>query len=173
MNKAIFLDRDGTINVETEYLHECDKLQFIPGSVEALAMMKGKGYLLIVVSNQSGVGRGFFSMEDVERVNGYMNELLEQKNAAIDAFYCCPHVEADHCTCRKPETGLYRKAAGDFDIDMKASFMVGDKITDILAAGQLGCGYGLVLSGHGIEEKYLRQHEGHYFNNLLEFARSL
>lgn len=173
MKKAIFLDRDGTINVEADYLHECEKMQFIPGSVEALSILKEKGYLLIVISNQSGVGRGFFPMEDVERVNAYMNEFLRMKNAEIDAFYCCPHVEEDHCTCRKPATGLYRKAAQDFDIDMKESYMVGDKITDILAATELGCGYGLVLSGHEIEEGYLKQHEGHYFNNLLAFAKSV
>lgn len=173
MKKAVFLDRDGTINVEVEYLHECEKLKFIPGSIEALALLKEKGYLLIVITNQSGVGRGYFPIEDVECVNQYMNHLLEEKNAGIDGFYCCPHVEEDHCTCRKPKTGLYRQAAREHDIDLKESYMVGDKVTDILAAEKLGCGYGLVLSGHNIEEQYLKQYQGHCYGNLLEFAQAL
>lgn len=173
MNKAIFLDRDGTINVEKEYLHECDKLEFIPGVVEALTILKKKGYLLIVISNQSGVGRGYFPVEDVKKLNQYMNQLLEEQQAGIDDFYFCPHVEADACTCRKPQTGMYEKAAREHDIDFKTSYMVGDKVSDILGAEKLGCGYGLVLSGHAIEEKYLKQYEGHCYGNLLEFAKSV
>lgn len=173
MKKAVFLDRDGTINVEKEYLHECDKLEFIPGVEEALALLRKKGYLLIVISNQSGVGRGYFPKEDVVRLNQYMNELLLEKQAKVDDFYFCPHVEGDNCSCRKPMTGMYEQAAREHDIDLKESYMVGDKVTDILGAEKLGCGYGLVLSGHAIEEKYLKKYEGHCYKNLLEFAKSL
>lgn len=173
MRKAVFLDRDGTINEETEYLHECDKLRFIPGTQEALRLLKEKGYLLIVITNQSGVGRGYYPIEDVYKVHRYMNELLREDGAEIDGFYCCPHVESDRCTCRKPMTGMYLAAQKEFDIDMKQSYMVGDKITDILAANELGCGVGLVLSGHDIDEEYRMQYEKYCYRNLLEFARAL
>lgn len=173
MTKAVFLDRDGTINEEVHYLHECDKMKFIPGTVEALRLLKEKGYLLIVITNQSGVGRGYFSREDVDRLHEYMNQLLREEGAEIDGFYCCPHVEEDKCACRKPKTGMYLKAQEDFDIDMKRSYMVGDKITDILGAEELGCGVGLLLSGHDISEAYLQQYRECCYRDLLEFARTL
>lgn len=173
MKKAVFLDRDGTINEEVNYLHECDKMKFIAGAEEALKLLKEKGYLLIVVTNQSGVGRGYFSVEDVDRVHEYMNEQLRAGGTEIDGFYYCPHTQEDKCSCRKPMTGLYRKAQTDFDIDMNQSYMVGDKITDILAAKELGCGVGLVLSGHDIDEECRRQYGAWCYRDLLEFARSL
>lgn len=173
MNKAIFLDRDGTINVDMDYLHECDKLKFIDGSVEALKIFREKGYKLIVITNQSGVGRGYFPIEDVDAVNEHMNEMLKEYDLCIDAFYCCPHIEADNCICRKPKTYMYEKAAREFDIDISKSYMVGDKYTDIIPALKLGCGYGLVLSGHNIDEEVLTKYKEHVFNNLLEFARSV
>ncbi len=173
MRKAIFLDRDGTINVDVDYLHECDKLKFLEGAVEALALLKKKGYLLIVITNQSGVGRGYFPMKDVEKVNEHMNRLLKEQKAGIDGFYCCPHVEEDCCDCRKPQTGLYLQAVQEHDINLKESYMVGDKVTDILAAEKLHCGYALVLSGHEIDEKDLRQYQGHVFENLLAFAKTV
>lgn len=173
MNKAIFLDRDGTINVEVDYLHECDKLSFLPGAVEALQLLQKKGYKLIVITNQSGVGRGYFSMEDVDKVNNYMAELLSKEGVLIEDFYCCPHVEADHCPCRKPQPYLYQKAAKEHQIDFTQSYMVGDKYTDIQAAFELDCGYGMVLSGHSIDEKILQKYEGHVYKDLLEFAKAI
>lgn len=173
MTKAVFLDRDGTINEEVDYLHECHKMKFIPGTKEALRLLKEKGYLLIVITNQSGVGRGFFPLEDVKRLHQYMNELLKEDGAEIDGFYCCPHVEEDKCSCRKPALGLYLKAQKEFDIDLGQSYMVGDKITDILAAKELGCGVGLLFSGHTISEAYRVQYRKDCYKNLLEFARAL
>ena len=164
MTKAVFLDRDGTINEEVDYLHECHKMKFIPGTKEALRLLKEKGYLLIVITNQSGVGRGYYPLEDVERLHRYMNELLRENGTEIDGFYC---------SCRKPGTGLYLKAQIDFDIDLKQSYMVGDKVTDILAAKELGCGVGLLFSGHTISEEHRMQYEKYCYRNLLEFARAL
>lgn len=92
MNKAVFLDRDGTINVDVDYLHETEKLVFIEGVPQALAQLKKMGYKLVVISNQSGIGRGFYSAKEVEVLHEYMNELLTKQNAQIDAFYYCPHV---------------------------------------------------------------------------------
>lgn len=173
MNKAIFLDRDGTINVEVNYLHECEKLRLIPGVVKALKLLKKQGYKLIVISNQSGVGRGYFTYDDVVKVNEYLNEVLRKDGTEIDAFYCCPHTEEDNCDCRKPKTGLYKKAVKEHDIDITNSYMVGDKVSDILAADEMGCGYGLLLSGHDIDEKDYLKYKDYCYKDLLEFAQSL
>lgn len=173
MNKAIFLDRDGTVNVDVDYLHECDKVQIIPGVIQALKTLKEKGYLLIVISNQSGVGRGYFPVEDVDRVNQYINLLLQQHQIKIDDFYFCPHTESDHCECRKPAVGLYLQAAKDYCIDLHESYMVGDKITDVLAAAELGCGFGIVFSGHDIEEEHKNTYREYCYRDLLEFAQAI
>lgn len=173
MNKAVFLDRDGTINEEVDYLHEPEKLRFIDGVISALSILKNKGYKLIVISNQSGVGRGYFPIEDVDKVNEHMNKLLSSKGVRIDGFYFCPHTDADGCNCRKPLPYMYLKAAKDFDIDLKASYMVGDKETDILAADELGCGYGLVLSGHELAKNVKEKYGTHLYKNLLEFAEDI
>lgn len=171
--KAIFLDRDGTLNVEVDYLHECDKMQLIDGTVEALQILKNKGYLLIVISNQSGVARGYFTMKEVDAVNQYMNDCLKKEGVGIEKFYCCPHGSGDMCQCRKPKTGMYEQAIREFNIDPTSSYLVGDKVTDVLAAAELGAKVGLVLSGHEIEEEYLEKYKGHCYKNLLEFARSI
>ena len=97
MNKAIFLDRDGTINVDVDYLHETNRLVFIEGVPVALSKLKQMGYKLIVISNQSGIGRGYYPPQDVEILHQYMNERLREHNAQIDRFYYCPHIEQDNC----------------------------------------------------------------------------
>lgn len=173
MNKAIFLDRDGTINVDVDYLHECDQLVFLKGAVKALRILQDKGFKLLVITNQSGVGRGYFSMDEVEKVHAYMRALLLKEGVFIDGFYCCPHVEQDHCQCRKPQPFLYRKAAREHQIDLTKSYMVGDKVTDILAAEELHCNYGMVLSGHSIDEKIQEKYSGHIYKDLLEFAEAV
>lgn len=173
MKKAIFLDRDGTINKEVSYLHEIEKLCLLPGVIEALRLLKEKGYLLIVVTNQSGVGRGYFSIEEVWQINEFMNKCLSEYNAKIDAFYCCPHAPEEGCNCRKPRTELYLQAVREWNIDLKKSYMVGDKVSDIIAASELECGYGLLLCGHKIEKKHLERYRNHCYENLLEFAEKL
>lgn len=173
MRKAIFLDRDGTINVDKDYLHTPEELEFLPGAREALGLLKAKGFLLIVISNQSGVGRGYFPIEDVYRVNERMNQMLEEDQVAIEHFYICPHVEADHCHCRKPELGLYEAAIRDYDLDPTKCYLVGDKVSDILASEKLQAGYGLVLSGHAISKEVKSKYAGHIYQDLLEFAKSM
>ena len=173
MNKAVFLDRDGTLNVEVDYLHECEKLRLIDNTAEALKLLRAAGYLLIVISNQSGVGRGYFTCDDVDKINNRMNELLGVQGIQLDAFYYCPHKAEDGCTCRKPDTGLYLRAARDFDIDFACSYMVGDKEADILPALKLGAGYGLVLSGHSVAPEIIEKYKANCFANLMEFAKSI
>lgn len=171
MEKAIFLDRDGTINVEVDYLHEPDKLVFVDGAIEALAMLKAQGYRLIVISNQSGIGRGYFAAQEVEQLHAYMNRILRAHGAAVDAFYYCPHVEQNRCTCRKPRTGLIDRAAAEWDIDLAHSYMVGDREADVMTAINAGCGYGLVLSGYAVPDELQAKYQGRIYQNLLDFAR--
>lgn len=171
MEKAVFLDRDGTINVEVNYLHEKDKLVFIENVPRALRLLKDKGFKLIVISNQSGIGRGYYSAAQTEELHDYMNMLLEREQAKIDAFYYCPHVEADRCVCRKPQTGMYRQAIQEWDIDVSHSYMAGDKESDILAAQKIGCKYGLLLCGHDVSEAVKEKYKGHVYKDLWEFAQ--
>lgn len=167
------MDRDGTINVDVDYLHEPDKLVFIDGTVEALALLKEQGYKLIVISNQSGIGRGYFGVRDVEQLHAYMNHILQKHNAVIDAFYYCPHVDQDRCTCRKPRTGLIDRAVEEWDIDLRRSYMVGDKETDVMTAVNAGCRYGLLLSGHTVPGALRKKYRDGLYRNLWDFARHI
>lgn len=173
MDKAIFLDRDGTVNVDVDYLHDPDKLEFIEGTIEALALLKAQGYRLIVISNQSGIGRGYYKAQETERLHRYMNTILRQHDAAIDAFYYCPHVEQDRCACRKPKTGLVDRAVAEWDIDLSCSYMVGDKESDVMTAVNAGCDYGLVLSGHAVPAAVQERYRGKIYRNLLDFAQCI
>lgn len=173
MNKAVFLDRDGTLNVEVDYLHEIDKFVFIDGTFQALRLLKAHGYKLIVISNQSGIGRGYYKKQDVEQLHHYMNAVLEKYDAAIDAFYYCPHVEQDKCLCRKPHTGLIDRAAAEWEIDLGQSYMVGDKESDLMTAFNAGCKCAFVLSGHPISKLLQDKYKKYLFQNLLDFAQHI
>lgn len=173
MNKAIFLDRDGTLNVEVDYLHETDKLVFIDGTFQALRLLKAHGYKLIVISNQSGIGRGYYKKQDAEQLHYYMNAILSRHHATIDAFYYCPHVEQDKCLCRKPHTGLIERAVTEWNIDLGQSYMVGDRESDLMTAFNAGCKYALVLSGHPISEILQDKYKRYLFKNLWDFAQHI
>lgn len=145
MRKAFFLDRDGTINVDFGYVGDPDDLKLLPGAAEAIKRMNDAGYLVVVISNQSGVARGYFGMKDVERVNARLNEMLGDLGARIDAFYFCPHLPGGsvkefsvECRCRKPQLGLFEKAIEDFDLDVKKSFACGDKARDVENLSRIG-----------------------------------
>lgn len=131
MTKAVFLDRDGTINVDCEYLHEKEKFRLLPGVVTAMKMLREAGFLLIVVTNQSGIGRGYFSEEEYSAFEEWMKAELRKQEIEPDAFYHCPHIDKDNCECRKPKTGMFKMAAKDFDIDWARSYAIGDKIRDL------------------------------------------
>lgn len=155
---AVFLDRDGTINEEKNYLHRIEDFQFIDGSCEAIKKFNQAGYLVLVVTNQSGVARGYFSLEDVEILHQHMAERLAAADAHVDGFYICPHhPEAGQgefqrvCSCRKGEPGMLLKAAKEHGIDLGRSYMVGDKEADIEAGEKAGCSSLLVLTGYGNE----------------------
>lgn len=138
MNKAVFLDRDGTINVDFGYVHTKDKLEFVPGVLDALAEIQVAGFKLIIITNQSGIARGYFSLEQYRDFENYMLEKMAEAGIFIDGVYVCPHGPQDHCGCRKPKSGLYERAANDFDIDWKSSYVVGDNERDLAVCNLKG-----------------------------------
>jgi len=161
MNKAFFLDRDGVINVECDYLHDPDQVVLIPGTAEALKMIRSAGYLAVVVTNQSGIARGMYSEADTHAVHRRINELLQAEGTQIDAFYLCPHhpKHSGECSCRKPAPGMLLAAARDLQIQLEDSFMAGDRISDLDAGRNAGCRASyLVRTGYG--------------SNLVEEARA-
>ena len=154
--RAVFLDRDGTINVEKNYLHKVEDFEFIPGAPEAIKKLKDAGFLVIVVSNQSGIARGYFDELDVAQIHQHMQTELATYGTLIDAFYFCPHHPDEglgaykvQCECRKGKPGMLLQAALEHDLDLQHSFMVGDKLADIVAGERAGCKSILVLTGYG------------------------
>ncbi len=178
LRPAVFLDRDGTINVEKEYLYRIEDFEFIPGAPEAIKRLKNAGYLVIVVTNQSGVARGYYSLDDVDKLHQHIQTELAKYGTAVDAFYSCPHHPTEgvnefvkNCDCRKPEPGMLLRAAKDFGADLKRSIMVGDKFADIKAGESVGCNCFIVLTGYGMSEKnMLEGHDITSCSNLLEAA---
>jgi D-glycero-D-manno-heptose 1,7-bisphosphate phosphatase len=153
---AVFLDRDGTLNVEKEYLHRPVDFEFIPGAPEAIHRLNRAGYKVLVVTNQSGVARGFFGLEEVERLHRHIASRLAEHDARIDGFYVCPHHPTAgqgawrrSCNCRKGAPGLLLQAAEEHGVDLASSFMIGDKQADIEAGERAGCTPLLVLTGSG------------------------
>ena len=138
MQKAVFLDRDGVINVDKSYVYKQEDFEFCEGVFEALQHFKRLGYLLIIVTNQSGIGRGYYREEDFQSLSAWMKQELSHENITIDAIYHCPHAPEVGCECRKPKSGMFQEAIRDFEIDVRASWMIGDKQSDIEAA--LGAG---------------------------------
>ncbi|MCR5050872.1 MAG: HAD family hydrolase [Paludibacteraceae bacterium] len=138
MNKAIFLDRDGTIIEDKSYMYHVEDLILLDNVVEALRKFKDMGYLLIVITNQSGIGRGYFTMQQAESFHKAFVELLKEKGCTIDATYTCPHAPEEGCACRKPSPLLVQRAIQDWQINPNESYMFGDKETDVLCGSNAG-----------------------------------
>jgi D-glycero-D-manno-heptose 1,7-bisphosphate phosphatase len=150
MRQAVFFDRDGTLMEEVNYCAEPSQVHVYPGVPKALRELKDAGFLNIIISNQSGIGRGYFSEAQYHAVQG---ELLRQiGEGLIDAEYFCPDVPGTRSTCRKPETGMLLEAAQDLGIDLSRSVMVGDKTSDIECARRAGTRSVLVATGYGLSE---------------------
>lgn len=156
LQRAVFLDRDGVINIEKSYLHRIEDFEFLPGVPQALRLLKEAGFLLVVVTNQSGVARGYYSLEAVHELHRHLQNELAVAGTAIDGFYICPHHpehgppdSAGECNCRKPLPGMIEQAIADFRIDPARSYLVGDKLSDIEAGRAVGCRSLLVRTGYG------------------------
>ena len=139
VGRAVFLDRDGTIVVDTGYLSSPDEVRLLPGAAEALRALRREGFLLVVVSNQSGIGRGLITPEQAEAVHARIVAELEREGVTIDASHYCPHAPDAGCRCRKPEPGLILDAAQALDVDLAGSFMVGNSASDVAAGKAAGC----------------------------------
>jgi D-glycero-D-manno-heptose 1,7-bisphosphate phosphatase len=156
MNRAVFIDRDGTISEEVGYINHASRFRLFPYSAAAIKQLHEDGYLAIVITNQAGVARGYFSETMVLAVHKRMTDELEAGGATLDAIYYCAHHPSVgdtpyrlNCDCRKPKPGLLLRAAHDFDIDLENSWMVGDRYSDIELAANAGVKSALVLSGYG------------------------
>jgi histidinol-phosphate phosphatase family protein len=145
---AVLLDRDGTIIVEHDYLSDPARVELETGAAEGLRRLSGAGWMLVVLTNQSGIARGYFDRAAAERVNGRVAELLAAHGVAIAGWYICPHGPDDGCDCRKPLPGLALRAAEDLGIDLGRSWMIGDKKSDVLLADAVGATGLLVETGH-------------------------
>ena len=159
MNKAILLDRDGTINIDKNYVFKIEDLEFEKNAVEGLKKLSGVGYKLIIISNQSGVARGYFTEEDLQKFNDELLRRLKDNGINIEAVYVCPHHPEGNgkykldCDCRKPKTGMIMKAKEDHDIDLQNSIMIGDHPKDVEVGKNVGCKTIFMLTGHGPEHK--------------------
>ncbi len=146
---AVFLDRDGTLIDDVGYLRSPADLRLIPGTIEALRRLEAAGYARIVITNQSGIGRGLVSDDEYHLVVEALREVLTAGGASLTASYYCPHTPEAGCACRKPGAALYREAMVAFDLDPIASWFVGDRPSDLLATDSLGGRGALVLTGEG------------------------
>jgi D-glycero-D-manno-heptose 1,7-bisphosphate phosphatase len=179
MKRAVFLDRDGTINIEKEYLYQAADFEFIPGAPEAIRVLNQAGFMVVVVTNQSGVARGYYTEEDVENLHRHIDRKLESYGAHIDAWLYCPHHPAGRgsyavsCNCRKPLPGMLQEAAARYDIDLAHSIMIGDKLADIEAGTAAGCRTILVRTGYGIDEERQAGTETVVCDDLLSAVESL
>lgn len=180
MRKVIFLDRDGTINIEKSYLHKWEDFEFEKNAIEGLKKLKDLGYEFIVVTNQSGIGRGYYTEEDLVTLNNQMTEKLKEFGIEIlECFYCPHHPEKGigkykvDCNCRKPNPGMLLEGIKKYDVDIENSFMIGDKKGDLEAGKKAGLKSILVLTGYG--KKIEEEVKGNYLiaKDLLEVVTIL
>jgi D-glycero-D-manno-heptose 1,7-bisphosphate phosphatase len=151
--RAVFLDRDGTLIRDAGYLADPAQVELLPKAIAGLELLRARGLPLIVVSNQSGVGRGMFTSAALEQVHRRMVELLAEHQVALDQAYYCVHAPWDGCACRKPLPGLIQQAARELAIDLRRSFMIGDKASDIAAGRRAGCRT-ILIGGSAAESQH-------------------
>lgn len=178
-DRVIFLDRDGTINKEVNYLYRKEDFEFIPNAPKAIKIFHELGFKVIVITNQAGVARGYYKEKDIQILHSHIDYLLGKEGTHIDSYYYCPHhpegIVAEYsfyCKCRKPEIGMLEKAVKEYDIDLENSIFIGDKEIDIQAGKYAGVGRCfLVRSGHLIDE--INTEADKVFSNIYEVATSL
>ena len=154
--RVALLDRDGTIVIDRGYLDNAAGLEFLPGAAEGLRLLHGRGYRLVVISNQSGIGRGYFPPERLDEMNARLTEMVRAAGASLAGIYCCPHAPEDHCSCRKPEPGLILQAAADLGFDPREAVVIGDKDSDIDCGRRVGAATVLITAEKSLGSKDLR-----------------
>lgn len=170
-NKAIFLDRDGVINVDHNYVYKIEELKFIPNSIKALQNLQKQNYKLIIITNQSGIGRGYYTEENYKAFRKEMHKRLQKEGVKIDEEYYSPFKSEDNSKCRKPSPYLIEKAIKKFDINKDKSFMIGDKTSDILAGKNAGVKTFLVLTGKAGNDKSYDVKSDYICKDLYEASK--
>ena len=167
VHKAVFLDRDGTINVEKDYVHKIEEFEFIGGAKDAVRRLNEAEFKVVVLTNQSGIARGYYSREDVEILHRFIQQELTKEKAHIDAFFYCPHLPegamaeyAVECECRKPKPGMVLDAQNALGIRLEESYIIGDSLSDMLLATTVPLKPILVRTGHGKETEARLTGEG-------------
>ena len=168
MTRVIFLDRDGVLNVDYGYIFKSSDFRIIDGVFDALRFFSDLGFLLIIVTNQSGIRRGLYSEKDFLELNDYMLDLFKNNFINITDVFYCPHGPLDNCSCRKPKTGMIDIAVSRYAIDRKKSYMIGDKVTDVEAGRSAGLAKSFLINNRETEES--NGSEYYSFKNLLEIA---
>lgn len=174
MAKMVILDRDGVINRDSDnYIKSPDEWIALPGSLEAITRLKKAGYLVTVASNQSGVARGLFSEEDLQKIHAKLEQQLAMRGSGVDGIFYCPHGPKDNCICRKPKPGLLFQIAAKFDIELAQTPFVGDSISDVKAAEMAKARPVLVRTGNG--EEVMQNHpeviDVPVYDDLAHFVR--
>lgn len=159
MNKAVFIDRDGTINKEAGYISSINKLRLLPKAALAIKLLNQANYKVVVISNQSGIARGFLTEIDLRKIHQELVLRLKRKGAVLDKIYYCPHHPKDNCNCRKPKTELLKRATRELNLNLSQSFIIGDKLSDIKLGKNFGIKAILVFTGYGKEEYKIAQKE--------------
>lgn len=169
--KFVILDRDGTIITERNYLSDQRGVELIPNAANGLKKLRNFGLGLLVVTNQAGVGRGYFNLNDLKAIHKSLIDLLAKEGVVLDGIYFCPHIPEDNCNCRKPKTGLIEKAAKEHNFDPKKCFVIGDKALDIELGEAMNAITFLVRTGYGTEvEKEEIVNPDYIVDDLLEAA---
>jgi len=167
-NKAVFLDRDGTINIDFGYTHKIKDLEIFPNAMEGLKLLQDSGYKRIIITNQSGIARGYFTEEDYHTFMEEMYTRLGKEGINFNGEYFCPHHPDDNCNCRKPKTGMLEQAAKDFNLDLNTCWMIGDSVSDIQAGKNAYCRTIHVLTGKEYTEPIKKA--DFIANNLVDAA---
>ena len=149
-HKALFLDRDGIINIDKNYLYKIENFEFIEGIFELVSLFVNKGYLIFIVTNQSGIGRGYYSVEDFTILMKWVTKKFQENNIKIEKTLFCPHTPTDNCQCRKPRTKMIDEVLTEYTIDLNNSFMIGDKQSDIDLAQNSNIGTSIAIGDNNI-----------------------
>ncbi|MEK6984021.1 MAG: HAD family hydrolase [Nanoarchaeota archaeon] len=168
MTKAVFIDKDGTIVEDAGFVHRIEEFKLVPNAVEGLKLLKD--YKLFIVSNQSGIGRGHFTLNDFNKFNTHLLKELGKNKIKIQKTYFCPHKPEDNCECRKPKKKFLDEAEKEFNIDFKKSFVIGDRISDIEMGKGAGCKTVQVLTGNKVDDKNAMNPD-YFAEDLLDAAK--
>lgn len=154
MQKALFLDRDGVVNIEKNYLYKIEEFEFCDGIFEVCKYFQDRGYIIVIVTNQSGIARGYYSEDDFQRLTSFMIEKFKQNGIEISSVKYCPHHPdfSGYCECRKPSSGMILDATKEFNIDLASSILIGDKISDIEAGKSAGVGLNCLIKTDHIKD---------------------